>query len=64
MSPTDSPARPATGSGPTGSAGNLGPHRHREQLTTARRVVVKIGSRMIDGSIRTKLNSLAQAMKG
>jgi F-type H+-transporting ATPase subunit delta len=27
-------------------------------------LVVKIGSRMIDGSIRTKLNSLAQAMKG
>jgi len=27
-------------------------------------LVVKIGSRMIDGSIRTKLNSLAQAMRG
>jgi F-type H+-transporting ATPase subunit delta len=27
-------------------------------------LVVKIGSRMIDGSIRTKLNALAQAMKG
>ena len=27
-------------------------------------LVVKIGSRRIDGSIRTKLNSLAQAMKG
>ncbi|MGF1550777.1 MAG: F0F1 ATP synthase subunit delta [Sphingomonadaceae bacterium] len=27
-------------------------------------LVVKIGSRMIDGSIRTKLNSLAEAMKG
>lgn len=27
-------------------------------------LVVKIGSRMIDGSIRTRLNSLAQAMKG
>jgi len=27
-------------------------------------LVVKIGSRMIDGSIRTKLNSLAQTMKG
>ncbi|MEA3054079.1 MAG: F-type H+-transporting ATPase subunit delta [Sphingomonadales bacterium] len=27
-------------------------------------LVVKIGSQMIDGSIRTKLNSLAQAMKG
>jgi F-type H+-transporting ATPase subunit delta len=27
-------------------------------------IVVKIGSQMIDGSIRTKLNSLAQAMKG
>jgi F-type H+-transporting ATPase subunit delta len=27
-------------------------------------LVVKIGSRMIDGSIRTKLNSLALAMKG
>ena len=27
-------------------------------------LVVKIGSRMIDGSIRTKLNSLAHAMKG
>ena len=27
-------------------------------------LVVKIGSRMIDGSIRTKLNTLAQAMKG
>ncbi len=27
-------------------------------------LVVKIGSEMIDGSIRTKLNSLAQAMKG
>jgi len=27
-------------------------------------LVVKIGSRMIDGSIRTKLNMLAQAMKG
>jgi F-type H+-transporting ATPase subunit delta len=27
-------------------------------------LVVKIGSRMIDGSIRTKLNSLASAMKG
>ena len=25
---------------------------------------VKVGSRMIDGSIRTKLNTLAQAMKG
>jgi F-type H+-transporting ATPase subunit delta len=27
-------------------------------------LVVKVGSRMIDGSIRTKLNMLAQAMKG
>ncbi len=27
-------------------------------------LVVKIGSQMIDGSIRTKLNSLAHAMKG
>ena len=27
-------------------------------------LVVKIGSRQIDGSIRTRLNSLAQAMKG
>jgi F-type H+-transporting ATPase subunit delta len=27
-------------------------------------LVVKIGSRMIDGSIRTKLNTLAQAMRG
>ena len=27
-------------------------------------LVVKIGSKMIDGSIRTKLNTLAQAMKG
>ncbi len=27
-------------------------------------LVVQIGSRMIDGSIRTKLNTLAQAMKG
>jgi F-type H+-transporting ATPase subunit delta len=27
-------------------------------------LVVKVGSRMIDGSIRTKLNTLAQAMKG
>ena len=27
-------------------------------------LVVKIGSQMIDGSIRTKLNSLAQVMKG
>lgn len=27
-------------------------------------LIVKIGSRMIDGSIRTKLNALAQAMKG
>ncbi|MGE0178363.1 MAG: F0F1 ATP synthase subunit delta [Sphingomonas sp.] len=27
-------------------------------------LVVKVGSRMIDGSIRTKLNSLATAMKG
>jgi len=27
-------------------------------------LVVKIGSRMIDGSIRTKLNMLAQAMRG
>jgi F-type H+-transporting ATPase subunit delta len=27
-------------------------------------LVVKVGSQMIDGSIRTKLNSLAQAMKG
>ena len=27
-------------------------------------LVVKIGSRMIDGSIRTKLNALAHAMKG
>ena len=27
-------------------------------------LVVKIGSQMIDGSIRTKLNNLAQAMKG
>ena len=27
-------------------------------------LVVKIGSQMIDGSIRTKLNSLANAMKG
>jgi F-type H+-transporting ATPase subunit delta len=27
-------------------------------------LVVKIGSQMIDGSIRTKLNSLASAMKG
>ncbi len=27
-------------------------------------LVVKIGSQMIDGSIRTKLNTLALAMKG
>jgi F-type H+-transporting ATPase subunit delta len=27
-------------------------------------LVVKIGSQMIDSSIRTRLNSLAQAMKG
>ena len=27
-------------------------------------LVVKVGSQMIDGSIRTKLNALAQAMKG
>jgi F-type H+-transporting ATPase subunit delta len=27
-------------------------------------LVVKVGSRMIDGSVRTKLNTLAQAMKG
>ena len=27
-------------------------------------LIVKIGSQMIDGSIRTKLNTLAQAMKG
>ena len=27
-------------------------------------LVVRIGSRQIDGSIRTRLNSLAQAMKG
>ncbi len=27
-------------------------------------LVIKIGSQMIDGSIRTKLNTLAQAMKG
>jgi F-type H+-transporting ATPase subunit delta len=27
-------------------------------------LVVKVGSQMIDGSIRTKLNGLAQAMKG
>jgi F-type H+-transporting ATPase subunit delta len=27
-------------------------------------LVVKIGSQMIDGSIRTKLNNLAHAMKG
>jgi F-type H+-transporting ATPase subunit delta len=27
-------------------------------------LVVKVGSRMVDGSIRTKLNSLAHAMKG
>ena len=27
-------------------------------------LVVKVGSRMIDGSIRTKLNTLANAMKG
>jgi F-type H+-transporting ATPase subunit delta len=27
-------------------------------------LVVKIGSQMIDGSIRTKLNNLASAMKG
>jgi F-type H+-transporting ATPase subunit delta len=27
-------------------------------------LVVKIGSRQIDGSIRTKLNTLASAMKG
>ena len=27
-------------------------------------LVVKIGSQMIDGSIRTKLNTLAHAMKG
>jgi F-type H+-transporting ATPase subunit delta len=27
-------------------------------------LVVKVGSRMIDGSIRTKLHTLAQAMKG
>ena len=27
-------------------------------------LVVKVGSQMIDGSIRTKLNNLAQAMKG
>ncbi len=26
--------------------------------------VVKVGSQMIDGSIRTKLNTLAHAMKG
>ena len=27
-------------------------------------LIVKVGSQMIDGSIRTKLNTLAQAMKG
>ena len=27
-------------------------------------IVVKLGSQMIDASIRTKLNRLAQAMKG
>ncbi len=27
-------------------------------------IIVKVGSQMIDGSIRTKLNTLAQAMKG
>ncbi|MEM8695039.1 MAG: F0F1 ATP synthase subunit delta, partial [Pseudomonadota bacterium] len=27
-------------------------------------LVVRMGSRMIDGSLRTKLNSLASAMKG
>ena len=27
-------------------------------------LVVKVGSQMIDGSIRTKLNNLAHAMKG
>ena len=27
-------------------------------------LVVKVGSQMIDGSIRTKLNNLALAMKG
>lgn len=27
-------------------------------------IAVKIGSRMIDGSVRTKLNTLAQAMRG
>ena len=27
-------------------------------------LIVKIGSQMIDGSIRTKLNTLAHAMKG
>ena len=33
-------------------------------LTGACRLVVKIGSQMIDSSIRTRLNSLANAMKG
>jgi F-type H+-transporting ATPase subunit delta len=27
-------------------------------------LIVKVGSRLIDGSIRTKLNTLANAMKG
>ena len=34
------------------------------QFERARRVVVKVGSRMIDSSLRTKLNNLKVAMKG
>ena len=33
-------------------------------LTSSKRLVVKIGSQMIDSSIKTRLNSLAHAMKG
>ena len=35
----------------------------RETLATARRIVVKIGSRMVDASLRTKLNSIRLAMR-
>ena len=35
----------------------------RQELGQARRVIVKIGSRQIDTSLKTKLNSLKLALK-
>ena len=35
----------------------------RTHIGSARRIVVKIGSKMVDASLKTKLNSMRLAMK-